>query len=244
MSQVDISCQQCGRVFSADTTLTQAFCVYCGARNPLPAAEAGTTGAAAAAGSGPISTPEIDAAFAAARYRLVDAKTGQKADLFVGLWTNLLFHGHNSRSRWGVKSAHKEMDQFFNRPELLAAMKLAGDQGVRLLCAQLVDSANSFLGSCRDDRRYGSRLMEMIKLSPEDVARKAAGDVCETILAYLVRLNDLTHRDLIIFSIVMAFPRAFPAYQTIFSEELEKLPIADRQLIMTTARDVADRLNL
>ncbi len=243
MAQIDIQCRQCEKVFQADNTLTQVFCVYCGARNQVTD-PAGSAGPARMTWIDEATETAVRAAFDRARFRILDRKTGQKADHFVGFWTSLLFHSNTNRSNWGLRSARKEIERFFERRELQEALALAGENGLRLLCEQLVDSGEVFLQTCRDDRRYGSKLLDMIRLKPEDVANKAAFDICYHVLSFLVHLDRPAQSDLVIFAAVMAYPRVFPDYKEQLGLEMAKLPDEERKIIMEIVRDVGSRFGL
>lgn len=82
-------------------------------------------------------------------------------------------------------------------------------------------------------------MMDMIRMKPEDVARKAAADVCNSFLSLLLHLGRPAHSDLLIYAAVLAYPQSFTNYRDMLGQEMEKLPISDRQLIMTIVRDVS-----
>ncbi len=246
MTEIKLVCPSCGQTFQANALQKQAFCVNCGTMIDRSAEAA--VAEAAVAGRAPVKTAaelELEnarAAFAAVRFPVLNRKTGQKGDRLVGLWATLLFHGRNSRSRWNLSNAKKEISQFFEDKNWRPALDLAGTQRDLLLAEQLLDSAVVFLTTCREDSRYGSKLLGIVRMNAEDIARKSAEDLCQTIISFLLHLDRPGESDKIIYAAVMAYPRVFSGQQQIFADTMEKvLTPAERQTALSIVARLAEQ---
>lgn len=209
-----IICQNCGKTFEAGENIERAFCVYCGAANTIE--KDGS--------SGQVELPDLEGMseqdreryrkcreqFESVRFKVFNHKTGEKGDTLIGFWSTLMFHGRNSRGFFGIKRARKEVDKFWQHPVIAQAIADAGSLADRLISEQLYDSIKIFFKTCREDRHYGSKLLDMMKLKPEQIADKAAADVCGLIYQYWLTLEPIRYRDQIFRAAWHAFPISFP----------------------------------
>lgn len=233
MEEIRIICPACGQPFQADAAKKHVFCVNCGTmvdRTRDIEAQIGQTPA----------TPSdqhyetVKSAFEAVRFPVIDKKTGQKGDRLVELWTTLIFHGQNSRSRWATQTATKDIGQFFERKVWKELLEQAGSDRQRLLVDELLDSAVVYLSACRDDSRYGSKLLGMVRMSSEAVVTKTASDICQHIIAFLLRIDKPGESEAIIHAIVMAFPRIFPAQRQVLADVMAELLTPEEQTAALT----------
>ncbi len=237
MEEIRIQCPACGQPFQADATKKTVFCVNCGflvdrskeieAQLGRPVSDAGDPHYAA-----------LQASFEAIRFPVIDKKTGQKGDRLIELWTTLIYHGHNSRSRWAVQSAKKDIGQFFERKIWQEVLQSAGPDRSRLIVDELLESAVVYLSSCRDDSRYGSKLLGMVRMNSEAIVQKTASDICQNILNFLLRIEKPGESEAIIHAIVMAFPRVFPAQRQVLADVMAELmtPEEQTQVLAIVAR--------
>lgn len=238
MEEIRIVCPACGQPFQADAAKKHVFCVNCGTMVDRTADIEALSGQPAASPSDQ-RYETVKAAFEGVRFPVIDKKSGQKGDRLVELWTTLIFHGQNSRSRWATQTATKDIGQFFERKIWQDVLEQAGPDRSRLLIDELLDSAVVYLTACRDDSRYGSKLLGMVRMSSEAVVAKTAGDICQNIIAFLLRINQPGESAAIIHAIVMAFPRVFPAQRQVLSDVMAELLTPEEQ---TTALTIVARV--
>jgi predicted RNA-binding Zn-ribbon protein involved in translation (DUF1610 family) len=244
MSEIKLVCPSCGQTFQAGANQKKAFCVNCGTMIDRSAelAEAVATGAAPAKTAEALAYEAALAAFAEVRFPVLDKKTGRKGDRLVGFWSMLIFHGHNDRSAWGMRTAKKEISQYFEAKEWQTALNLAGPQRANLIADQMLDSAVVFLSTCRDDSRYGSKLLGLMKMNADDIAIKSAEDVCRAIISFLIHIGRPGESDSAIYAAVMAYPRVFSGSRQILSDQMEKLlTVEERQIALSIVATIAER---
>lgn len=247
MPEIELICPSCGQAFKANETAQRVFCVSCGT---MIDRSASALGEQPATSTGQAAAPEADesaarladarAAFELARFMIVDKKSGLKGDRLIGLWTNLMFHGQNSKSQWAIRSAQKEIGSYFEEKIWQDAFNKAGDQRKRLIIEQLLDSAVSYLSTCRDDSRYGSRLLGVMRMNAADIARKAAMDMSSLVIRYLLKIGQPGESAAIIHAVVVAYPRVFPSYSQVFVDQLaETLEPEDYALVLRQVEAIA-----
>jgi predicted RNA-binding Zn-ribbon protein involved in translation (DUF1610 family) len=233
MEENRIICPTCGQPFQADVTKKQVFCVNCGTmidRTKDVAAMAGQSAAEALDEH----YETVKEAFHAVRFPVIDKKTGKKGDRLVELWTTLIYHGINSRSRWATQAATKDIGQFFNRKIWQDVLGNAGPDKNRLIIDELLDSAVVYLSACRDDSRYGSQLLGMVRMSSDAIVAKTASDICQNIIGFLLRIQKPGETDAIIHAIVMAFPRVFPTQRQMLADAMAELLTPEEQTAALT----------
>lgn len=243
----DVKCRNCGKTFQADDQLSRAFCLYCGTENylnPLVAHEEVTPFDLAtdpvtrreqlqrlAAGDGPDADVARDRLlFWPARFHRVSRKEERYGDKFLELITVILFYSQNYPGTRSMKRARKDIEAFFARPAFRQAMAEAADPRKALLL-EFHDTAEVFLIACRDDKHYGSRLFEIVKLKEPEVADKAAQDVAMNIMQYLTQLGLPGQTDLLLMGLHRAWPIVFNAYADRLDEVIAELPDDTRAAI-------------
>ena len=244
MSEIKLVCPSCGQSFLAGASQKKAFCVNCGTMIDRSAelAEAVATGAAPAKTAEELAYDAALAALAEVRFPILDKKTGRKGDRLVGYWSMLIYHGHNDRSAWGMRTAKKEISQYFEAKEWQKALELAGPQWANLIADQMLDSAVVYLTTCRDDSRYGSKLLGIMKMSADDVALKSAEDICRAIISFLIHIGRPGEADTAIYAVVMAYPRVFTGSRQILADQMEKLlTVEERQTALSIVSTIAER---
>lgn len=241
MVKKSIACRSCGQIFEADSALSRAYCLYCGAENEVPGDRAAwSSSGLSALPADPITRRALleqmaavggeDAAaardrllFWPARYEAVDRHATRYGDKFIEFISILLFYSQNYPSRGSQKRARKERDKFLARPALVKAMAEAVHPQEALLL-EFRDAAEVYLKACRDDKHYGSKLFELVKLKEDDVAAKAAGDVASGVMAYLVQLGMTPQTDLMILGLHMAWASVFSKFPDFLDEAIGNLP--------------------
>lgn len=220
MTDLPLTCPTCGAHFLATAGKAKVFCVECGAIIDRSGAE-DVVAAQSATVLDTSNLARARAAFQVARFPIVDKKTGQKGDRLVQLWTMLLFHGNNSRSAWGVRTAKKEIAGYFAQKVWQEALDLAGSDRQQLIVEQLLDSAQVFLTTCRDDSKYGSKLLGVMRMNANDVAAKAGEDVCKGIISFLLHIELPGESEAIIHAAVMAYPRVFSEHREALNDAMQ-----------------------
>jgi len=241
MGKKSMVCRSCGQMFEAESALTRAFCLYCGAENEVPKDQAAwSSSGLSALPADPLSRRALleqmvaaggeDAAsarerllFWPARYEAVDRHATRYGDKFIEFISILLFYSQNYPSRGSQKRARKERDKFLSRPALVKAMAESAHPEQALL-QEFRDAAEVYLKACRDDKHYGSKLFELVKLKEDDIAAKAAGDVASGVMAYLVQLGMTPQTDLMIQGLHMAWTSVFVKYPDFLDEAIGNLP--------------------
>ncbi|MGI6334839.1 MAG: DUF6553 family protein [Saccharofermentanales bacterium] len=167
----------------------------------------------------------IRQAFWQSRYRPV-RHSKVPADLFLGVWTNLLLNVTGSNWRLPLKRIRRDLDVFFNRPVLLDAMRDAGDQAAEYLQVELDDSARLYFLTCKQDSRYSALLFGLIKLKPEQIANKSATETIDGFIRPLLYLIDHAWCAPMITAVCQAYRTVFPEYAASFNERLLQLDAA------------------
>lgn len=242
MNEVKLVCPSCGQTFQAGANQKQAFCVNCGTMIDRTAEVAASGVDAPAKTTAELALDAARAAFAEVRFPVIDRKSGMKGDRLVGLWSTILFHSKNSRSSWNLKNARKEIGQYFDAKIWRPALELAGEQRAQLIADQLLDSAVVFLTTCRDDSRYGSKLMGVVRMNAADVAQKAADDICNGVISYLLHLERPGESDAMIYAAVMAYPRVFSTSRQVLADHMEaELTPEERQTALSIVTAIAEK---
>ncbi len=241
MSKTTIICQSCRKAFDADDTLERAFCVYCGAENHLMPKSASDSSVSLSAlptdpqlrkklleqlagSSGPEAFEARDRLlFWPARFEAVDRHATRYGDKFVELLTILTYFSANYPSRGSQKRAVKERDRIFSRPALVKAMTEASHPLVSLE-EEFFDAAVVYFLACRDDKHYGSKLFDLVRLKDEDIARKAANDVAVNMMGYLCQIGLVPQSEVVIRALHRAWPTVFRQFPDFLDEFIQALP--------------------
>ena len=224
---IEIKCAGCGKNFQADEKVERAYCLYCGHANMIGAAV--------------VNDQTVDPdqerylewkkAIENVRFKIWNKKTGEKGDTFIGFWSMLIFHGRNSRGFFGLKRASREANKFWQQSVIGDVLIEAGDQAKKLISEQLYDSARAFYQTCREDRHYGSKMLDMVKLKPEQIADKAAAEVSEQIFSYWLKFEPISYRDEIFRAAWFAFSSVFTEKSDALAERVSRLPADERRLL-------------
>ncbi len=222
---IEITCAGCGKKFQADEAVERAFCIYCGHANAVTVIDEQT------------SNPEQQQylawkkAIEEVRFKIWNKKTGEKGDTFIGFWTMLIFHGRNSKGFFSIKRASKEANKFWQQPGIGEVLAQSGNQAEKLVSEQLYDSARAFYQTCREDRHYGSKMLDMVKLKPEQIADKAAAEVSELIYSYWLKIEPISYRDEIFRAAWFAFAPVFSEKSEALADRVKALPEEERRLL-------------
>ncbi|NLC84289.1 MAG: hypothetical protein GX749_04335 [Ruminococcaceae bacterium] len=245
MSIKDVKCRNCSKTFQADDEFGRVFCTYCGTENMIirentsdsitnlpedPLTRRELLERLAASDSQEKSIIRDRLLFWAARYVKLSRKEERYGDKFLELITTLLFFSHNYGSPRLFKRARKDYDRFFNTPEFQKAMSEAADtqQALRL---EFLDAAILYLRSCREDKHYGSRLFDIVRLKDDQIALKAATDIANNIMYYLYQLGMPQHADLLIQALHRGWSTIFMKFPELLNEAIAALPDDGRAAI-------------
>jgi hypothetical protein len=236
-----VVCRSCGKAFQVDGDLARAFCLYCGAENkfnpptilgldvdlmnlPTDPAERRDSLLRLIAADGESAALARDRyLFWAARFEPIGRQAKRYGDKFIEFISLILFYSQNYPSRSAMKRARKDRDRFLGREALRKALTEAV-YPLETLQMEFVDAAELYLRACRDDKHYGSRLFELVKLKEKDVAEKAAEDLAVGIMSYLCQLGMTPETDLLIQALHPAYSVVFPKYAELLDEAIARLP--------------------
>lgn len=175
-------------------------------------------------------TARIRQGFWLARYREIK-KSEEFADLFVGMWYNMLLYMMGSHMFGFKRQLQKNLDQFFNEARLKTAVQAAGPQADSLLEAELTDSARVYYDACRTDKNYGSILFNMIKSKDEDIAAKAAKETAQYFLLPLTQIDRPQWSRMMIRAAWTAYQQVFTENTAMLEKQIDQLdPEAVRQI--------------
>ncbi len=252
----DVKCRKCAKTFQADDELGRVFCLYCGTENEI--SRNSDTESYLDLPENPVSRREQLERLSAgdspekviardrlilwsARFFRISRKEERYGDKFLELITSILFFSQNYGSPRLYKRARKDYERFFARPEFQQAMAAAIDK-LRALQLEFYDAAALYLRSCREDKHYGSRLFDIVKLKEEQVAEKAAVDVANNIMFYLVEIGMPQHADLLIKGLHQAWPIVFAKYPELLDEAIAALPADGRaEIYRAISRDLKNQ---
>lgn len=174
------------------------------------------------------------------RFPIVDRKTGLKGDRLIELWTLLFYHSKNSLSNWGIRTARKEINSFFEHSRWQIAMQKAGEGQRKLLIEQLLDSAAIYIATCRDDSKYGSKILGIGRMSSEEIAQKSSREICD-LIRYLLKLELPGESRAIIHGVIMSFPRVFVSQREALAQAIkENLTESENQMALQIVAEIAE----
>lgn len=248
MAKRSILCKSCGQSFEVDSKLSRAFCLYCGAENSVPAQTAPSAAVdllklstdpatrkaqleqLTASSDASAATARDRLLFWAARFERVGRHENRYGDKFVEFISTLIFYSQNYPSRGAMKRARKDRDRFLARPVMLKAMAETTHPKA-LLLQEFYDAAEIYLKACHDDKHYGSKLFELVKLKEEDIAIKAAEDVAIGMMGYLCQLGMTPQTDLLILALHKAYAAVFTKYPDLLDETISRQPTEIRTML-------------
>lgn len=241
MAKKTVVCQTCRKAFEADEGLAKAFCLYCGAENRLMAdgsvvrdvdlsdlptdpIERRTFLERLVASGGPEAAQAHDRLlFWPARFEAVDRRATRFGDKFVELLTIMSYFSANYPSRGAMKRAVKERDKILARPALKKAMSEAAHPR-KTLQEEFFDAACVYLLACRDDKHYGAKLFDLVRMKEEDIARKASHDVAINMMGYFCQIGLVPETETAIRALHQAWPAVFSHYPDFVDDDLATLP--------------------
>lgn len=248
MSKRSVVCRSCGQLFEVDSGLSRAFCLYCGSENTVPTLNAAASAVEplalsadpaarrtqleqlAAAGGESAAVARDRLLFWNARFEPIGRHELRYGDKFMEFIATLTFYSQNYPSKGAMKRARKDRDKFLSRPGLLKAMAEAA-RPQEMLLQEFYDTAELYLKACRDDKHYGSRLFDLVKLKEEDVAAKAAEDVAIGMMGYLCSLGMTPQTDLLVQALHQAYPAIFTNFPDLLDEAIARLPTEVRAML-------------
>ncbi|NLJ69971.1 MAG: hypothetical protein GX328_00705 [Clostridiaceae bacterium] len=161
------------------------------------------------------------------RFKYVDRKQERKADLFMGLWLELKISVTQNQSKRVIIKQEKRLNEFFSKKEILAMLEENKEIAQKALYLEILDSALIYQKACLEDRNYGSKFLNLIRMKDDEIAYKAAKEVYQIIIPALMSMDNRFWRNQMITALHVA-------YQEIFAKEAFKPEIlfdaADLQL--------------
>ncbi len=144
-------------------------------------------------------------------------------DAFLAMWYNLILTTTPRRLMLPKRMIRREIEKFFSRPVVLAALTVAGPQAEATMAAELLASASFYLELCKTDKNYTSSFFNLIKSKDNQVAAKAAGDVADGILRPLVAIDHMPWRDTMVRAAHSAYRQVFPDFTATLDERIAQL---------------------
>jgi len=207
-------CRGCGKIFFVDESLKSAYCTFCGQVNDLIEKDGSVVS---------VKYDELKKCIEKIRFKEKNKRTDEKADTFIGLWVTVIYHGRNSQGIFSRKRAVKEINRFWKDREIANILDDAQEYAEKLVYEQLYDSALGYYDACKTDRHYGSKLFDIVKLKPDEIAEKTASDIVKYVFRYLLGFDDIMYRDQIIKAAWFSFDPAFPSNGDILAEKIRDL---------------------
>lgn len=164
------------------------------------------------------------------RYKNIGRKEDRKADLMIGLWLELKISITQSGVFRSIRKQEKKLDKFFSDPIILEMFKENEVEAEKALYQEIYDSALKYQQACLDDRSYGSKLFNLIRMKDDELAHKAGKEVYQILIAALLEMDEKIWRNQMIAALHLAHQKTF-AQNTInpqyyFAEE--ELDILDK----------------
>ncbi|HHU52839.1 MAG TPA: hypothetical protein GXZ43_02000 [Clostridiaceae bacterium] len=143
------------------------------------------------------------------RFAYIDRKKQRKADLFIGLWLELKISVVQSQSMRSIINQEKQLNNFFSKQEIITLLEENKQEAQKALYAEILDSALLYQSACLEDRHYGSKFFNLIRLKDDEIAYKAAKEVYNDIISALLGMNDYTWRNYMITALHVAYQEVF-----------------------------------
>lgn len=234
MASHTVTCTACGKSFQAEEGLPHSFCVYCGARQqaqpaPLPDEGAARKAALQKLAASPDADEHVRGALAlwGARFVPVGRNGKRMADEFIRLWSTFAVYGRGGRTAQGQRQAQKMVEAFFGRSALRDALQTL-ENPQQALYRELLDAARLYVRVCLSDRHYGSTMFDLVRLKPEEVAKKLADEMVQMMLLPLLAMPDSPHTRQLMAAAVQAYRLECGAHQPVLERRLSALPGAQR----------------
>ncbi|MGB4610051.1 MAG: DUF6553 family protein [Saccharofermentanales bacterium] len=143
------------------------------------------------------------------RFIYVDRKQQRKADLFLGLWLELKISVVQSHSMRAIVKQEKQLNNFFSKKEIVALLEENKEIAQKALYAEILDSARIYQKACLEDRTYGSKLLNLIRMKDDEIAYKAAKEVYQIIIPALLAMSNRNWRNQMITAVHLAYQEVF-----------------------------------
>ncbi len=169
--------------------------------------------------------------FEAIRFGEDRPRTDRPIDLLMGFWLTLLYHGRNSHNSLGRRRALQEANRFWHASGFQPVLYRAGETAGTLVYEQLLDAAQKYYRTCREDPYFGSRFFRLVRLTPEQIAEKAAAETAELIFDYWLRVDSLDHRQALFQAAWFAFAPAFPDHPQALVNHMKQAPGSVREAL-------------
>ena len=181
----------------------------------------------------------------AVRFKVINKKTGEKADHFIGFWLMLLDKGRNKQGIFSRGRAAREINRFWQKDGMDRVLEASGALTDKLVYEQLYDSIKIFYEVCKTDRQYGSKVLGFGIMKPEEIAKKVAYEMSSYILGYFVHIEPIKFRNLIYRAIWSAYPDVFPDNSEILSLYVKKLREDEQvKIAEIIGEETSDQTNL
>ena len=169
MPSVMTKCIQCNKEYLTDSDLEKSYCLFCGAENPkavLMSNQKCSNSIPHEISYDPLIRRDtfqrqVDEdgihndliqdllLLWQVRYQPIDKMHTKYADTFLGLWILLSINARN-HSRFGMKRARKNIQNFFSNKALAQALEKCMDSNVSLY-HELLHSACSYVNTCKNE---------------------------------------------------------------------------------------------
>ncbi len=169
----------------------------------------------------------------------MNKKTGEKADHFIGYWLTILDKGRNARGFFARNRAAKDIDHFWKTNGMAQLLEAAGPLTEKLVYEQLYDSIMVFYRVCTTDRQYGSKLLGLGTMKPDDIEKKIAYEMCAYILNYLLQIEPVMFRPLIYRAVWFGYIASFPDNSDFLERNVKKLPENEQVKILDIIGEAA-----
>ena len=143
------------------------------------------------------------------RFKYVDRKKQRKADLLMGLWLELKISVTQSQSKRMIVRLEKSINKFFSQKEILTMLEEDTLAVQKALYAEILDSALIYQKANLEDRHYGSKFLNFVKMKDDEIAYKAAREVYQVIIPALMRMSDQIWRNQMITALHVAHQEIF-----------------------------------
>lgn len=242
MAANTVICAACGKAYQVEQGQLRSFCVHCGAPQALQAAPLPDEGLArkqaletlaASADADPAMRDALT--LWPARFTVLGRKGERVADEFIRLYSMLPVYGREASTAHGRAQVQKLVEGFFGRKQLKDALGML-KQPEHALFQELLDAACLYMRICLNDRRYGSTMLELVRLKPQDIHKKLAGDVADRMLAPLLMLQQSKYIQLLLSALQHAYQRECAQQQALLQARIDEMA-EDAKLKLRAALD-------
>lgn len=143
------------------------------------------------------------------RYLIKGEVPKQPADLYLGIWMDLVYLAHKKAGIFGNKGTAKELKKCIERLGMDRILQY-GEAGEEVLYQEFYHLCMFYYNICSTDRSYGTKFMGLIPMKGDDVIIKLADEVAK--VAYRLPISVNMQKDLKFFTraATQAFYDSFP----------------------------------